>query len=158
MTLMDAQQYDEARGRRRRNLIIAGVFAFLILAWVAYHFRNYPQRHTVDKFFGALQRQDMETAYGIWLHDPNWKQHAQTYAQKYSFGEFQQDWGPSGEWGIIKSHTVDCSLSSGNGVIVQVTVNGRTQHAYVWVSKDDRTLSFPPADIDCGNWWGWVTE
>ena len=40
----------------------------------------------------------------------------------------------------------------GNGVIVQVTVNDRTEHAYVWVEKSDRTLSFSPNEIDCGNW------
>jgi hypothetical protein len=55
---------------------------------------------------------------------------------------------------------VDCSLSpgSGSGVIVQVTVNGRAQHAYVWAQKSDKTLSFSPSEIECGNWWTWVVE
>jgi hypothetical protein len=112
----------------------------------------------VDKFFGALQQQDLESAFAVWSHDPQWKQHPEKYA-KYGYGEFQQDWGPSGEWGIIKSYSVDCSLSSGSGVIVQVTVNGRTQHAYLWLERSDKTLHFPPpGEIDCGNWWGWVSE
>lgn len=157
MTLMDAQQYDETRDRRRRNLIIIGVIVALILAWVAFHLRDYPERHAADKFFAALRKDDIEGAYAIWMQDPNWKQHPQKYS-KYTFGDFSQDWGPSGQWGIIKSYKVDCSYSSGNGVIVQVTPNQRAEHANVWVSKSDKTLSFSPNEIDCGNWWGWLTE
>jgi hypothetical protein len=157
MTLMDAQQYDEARARRRRNFIIAGVFAFLILAWIVYHFRNYSERRAADNFFAALQSQNIEGAYALWLKDPDWKQHPQRYSQ-YSFGDFTRDWGPAGDWGIIKSHKINCSYSSGSGVIVQGTVNNRAEHAYVWVDKGNKTLHFSPNDIDCGNWWGWLTE
>lgn len=157
MTLMDAQQYDEARARRRTKQIIAGVIIVLILAWVGYHFRNYPERKAASEFFSALQRGDIEGAYALWLKDPNWKQHPQKYSQ-YTFGDFSQDWGPSGEWGIIKSHQIDCSLSSGSGVIVQATINQRAEHAYVWVDKSDKTMHFSPNDISCGNWWGWLTE
>ena len=157
MTLMDAQQYDESRDRRRRNLIIIGVLVVMFVAWVIYHFRNYPERHAAANFFSALQQQNVEQAYGLWMKDPEWKQHPAKYSN-YSFGDFSQDWGPSGEWGIIKSYDVDCSYSSGSGVIVQVTVNKRKEHTYVWVDKSDKTLHFTPNDIDCGNWWGWLTE
>ncbi len=154
---MDAQQYDEGRDRRRRNLIIGAVLAGLILAWVAYHLRNYPERHAVDKFFAVLQQQDIEKAYAIWQKDPDWKQHTDRYA-KYTFGDFSRDWGPAGEWGKIKSYSVDCSYSSGGGVIVQVTINQRAEQASVWVDKSDKRLYFPQNPIDCGNWWGWLTE
>lgn len=157
MTLMDAQQYDEARARRRRNLIIIGVIAALVFAWVAYHLRNWPERHVADKFFTALQQQKLEEAFAVWYHDPDWKQHPEKFSQ-YSFGDFQQDWGPAGEWGIIKSHSIDCSYSTGSGVIVQATVNQRAEHTYVWVDKSDKTVHFSPNEIDCGNWWGWLTE
>ena len=154
---MDAQKFDEGRARRRRNLIIIGVVAALILAWVAYHLRNYPERHAADKFFSALEHQDIEGAYGIWFRDPGWKQHPSKYSS-YSYSEFNQDWGPASEWGTVKSYSIDCSYSSGNGVIVQATVNNRAQHAYVWVDKSDKTLHFSPNEIDCGNWFGWLTE
>src|ERR1700756_2880510 len=107
MTLMDAKEYDDSRDRRRRKLILVTIVAALILAWVGYHFRNYSERHTVDKFFNALQQQKLEDAFAIWFQDPQWKQHTEKYA-KYGYGEFQQDWGPSGEWGIIKSYSVNC--------------------------------------------------
>ena len=157
MTLMDSKVYDEAPARRRRKLIIAAVFAALILAWLGYHFRDHSERHTVRTLFHALEQHDLEGAYGIWTQDPQWKQHPEKYS-KYKFGDFQQDWGPSGEWGIIKSYSVDCSYATGSGVIVQVTINERTQHANIWVEKSDKTLHFPPNEIDCGNWWGWLTE
>ena len=158
MTLMDAKEYDEAPARRRRNLIFTAVFAGLILVWVVYHCRDYSERHIVDKFFNALQQQNLESAFSVWSQDTQWKQHPEKYAKGYTYGEFQQDWGPSGEWGIIKSYSVDCSLSTGSGVIVQITVNQRSEHAYIWVEKSDKTLHFPPDKIDCGNWWGWVSE
>ena len=157
MTLLDAQQFDEARARRRRNFIIVGIIVALILAWVVYHLRDYPERRAADTFLSALQRNDIEGAYGLWWRDPDWKQHASKYSQ-YSYGDFNQDWGPAGEWGIIKSHQVDCSYSSGSGVIVQATVNHRAEHTYIWVDKHDKTLHFSPNEIDCGNWWGWLTE
>ena len=157
MTLMDAQQYDESRDRRRRKLIMISVFAVLIIAWVLYHMRNYRERQEVAKFFVALERQDVDRAYALWMKDPNWKQHPQKYSN-YSFGDFSQDWGPSGEWGIIKSYQINCSYSSGSGVIVEVTPNQRTEHANIWVDKSDKPLHFSPNEIDCGNWWGWLSE
>lgn len=159
MTLLDAQQYDATRERRRRKLIIIIVIAVLIAAWVAYHFRDYPERSEVNKFFSSLQSQNFEQAYAIWFQDPNWKQNAAKYSN-YSYSDFFRDWGPSGEWGVVKSYHVDCSLApnGGSGVIVQVAVNQRADHAYVWAQKSDKTLSFSPTEIACGNWWTWLTE
>jgi hypothetical protein len=157
MALMDAQQYDEARERRRRNLIILAIVVAVLLAWVAYHMRNYPQRHAVAQFFGDLQKKDYEGAYGTWFQDPDWKQHPQKYSN-YTYNDFYRDWGPGGEWGLINSYKVDCSLGSGSGVIVQSTVNNRAEHSYLWVSKSDKTLSFSPTEIQCGNWFAWLLE
>ena len=159
MTLMDAQQYDSARERRRRMWIAVVVILLMLVAWAAYHYRDYPERKAASKFFAVLQSQNYEVAYSIWFHDPDWKQHTNKYSV-YAFNDFYRDWGPGGEWGLVKSYSVDCSLSpgSGSGVIVQVTVNSRAEHAYVWVEKANKTLSFSPSEIECGNWWTWITE
>jgi len=159
MTLMDAEQYDPARDRRRRRRIVVVIILILVAAWQIYHYRHYPERNAASRFFAALQSQNYETAYAVWFHDPDWKQHPNQYS-KYGFSDFYRDWGPGGEWGLVKSHSVDCSLSpgGGSGVIVQVTVNSRTEHAYVWVEKANKTLSFSPNEIACGNWWTWLTE
>lgn len=157
MTLLDAKQYDPTRDRRWRTWIIAIIIAVIVLGWLAYHFRYYSQRHEVGQFFAALQSQDYSKAFAIWNQDPNWKQHPEKY-KEYSYNDFYRDWGLGGQWGVIKSYSVNCSVSPGNGVIVQVTVNHRLEHAFVWVDKSDKTLSFSPNDIDCGNWFGWLTE
>jgi len=159
MTLMDAQQYDESRDRRRRIWIAVIIVIILLGAWLAYHMRDYPERNAVGKFFAALRSQNYQAAYSLWFHDPDWKQHASKYSA-YPFNDFYRDWGPGGEWGLVKSATVDCSLSpgGGSGVIVQVTVNDRGEHPYIWVQKSDKTLSFSPNEIQCGNWWAWVAE
>lgn len=159
MTLMDAQQYDLARERRRRTVIIVIVLALLVGAWIAYHLRDSHERVIVKKFFLDLQKQDYEGAYSVYFHDTDWKQHPSKYS-RYSFSDFYRDWGPGGEWGLVKSFHVDCSLSpsGGSGVIVQVAVNDRADHAYVWVERSDKTLSPSPNEIECGNWWTWLTE
>ncbi|HEY7616230.1 MAG TPA: hypothetical protein VH744_05455 [Terriglobales bacterium] len=146
MTLMDAQHYDEARARRRKIIISSAVFLVLVLAWLVWAYRYWPEERIVDHFFAALQKQDFEGAYGVWMRDPQWKQHPQKY-DRYPYHEFYTDWGPGGEWGIVKSHEIYASgtpKGGGSGVVVEVIVNGRAEHARVWVEKADKTLSFSP--------------
>ena len=155
MTLFEAQPYDSVRARKRRVLITAIAAIVLVILIVGWNFRHFPQEHAVDNFFAALQQQNFETAYGIWNHDPDWKQHPDKYAN-YSFGEFMKDWGPGGQWGQIKSYHVDGSAipRGGNGtkfdvgssgVVVVVTVNERVaDKAHIWVEKSDKTLGFSP--------------
>jgi hypothetical protein len=129
MTLLDAQHFDEAAARRRKIRIATVIITVLVLAWVAWTFRHWPQEHLVEKFFSALQDKNYEAAYSLWTND------------------FYRDWGPGGEWGVIKSHSVYGSVSpkgSSSGVVVDVIVNERAEHARVWVQKSDKTLSFSP--------------
>ena len=146
MTLLDAEQYDPSRERWRR-LKIGGVVALvLVLAGVAWLNRNWIEERAVDRFFTALEQKNYEAAYGIWMHDPQWRQHGDRYSQ-YPFNDFYRDWGPGGEWGLIKSHKIYGSINpsgGSSGVIVDVIVNERTEHARIWVQKSDKTLSFSP--------------
>ena len=146
MTLLDAQHYDEAAARRRRNRIASAVVLLLIVLWLAWTYRNFPEERIVGLFFDALQKHDYEAAYGIWMHDRQWKQHPQRYSN-YPFNEFYRDWGPGGEWGLIRSYKIYASgtpKGGGSGVVVEVIVNDRAEHARVWVEKSDKTLSFSP--------------
>jgi hypothetical protein len=121
----------------------------LVLTFLAWWFRYWPEQRIVGHFFDALQKQDYKTAYGIWMHDPNWAQHPGNYA-KYSYGDFYRDWGPGGEWGLIKTQRVyGASTCPGpaSGVVVDVVVNDRAEHAQVWVEKSDRTLSYSPCEL-----------
>jgi hypothetical protein len=152
MTLLDAAPPDYARERRRKTIVFIILIVLVVLGLVIWRFRYWPEEHVVDKFFSALERGNYETAYGVWMHDPNWKQHAGKYPN-YPYNDFYRDWGPGGEWGLVKSHSVDCALGTqeGTGVIVQVTVNGRSEHPYLYVGKSDKSISFSPNELRCGS-------
>jgi len=143
MTLLDAPQYDPAKTRRRNirlGLLVVAVLVLLVVGWL---YRNWPAEHAVDHFFTAIQKQDYETAYGIYMHDPDWRQHMQKYSQ-YTYSDFYRDWGPGGEWGLVKSHRVYGSASIQGGVVVEVVVNERADRARLFVLKADKTLTVYP--------------
>src|SRR5215471_15735407 len=155
MTLFQTKPYDPVAARKRRNLIIAILVVVAVCAILGWNFRHYPEEHQVSKFFSALEEKNYEQAYGVWNNDADWKQHPDKYSN-YSFQEFMKDWGPGGEWGVIKSYHVDGSAvpKGGNGtkfdvgssgVVVVVTVNERVaDKAHIWVEKSDKTLGFSP--------------
>jgi hypothetical protein len=145
-TLFDAKPFDESRARRKAIVIWTTIAAVIIIAALAWWFRYWPEEHKVDQFFTALENKNYEQAYTIWTNDPQWKQHQEKHA-RYPFGEFYIDWGPGGEWGLVKSHKVDGSAApkgAATGVVVVVTVNDRAEKARVWVEKADKTLAFSP--------------
>jgi hypothetical protein len=149
MTLLDAQEYDPEKSRKRRKQIISAIAILLIVLALGWWFRYWPEERIVGHLFDALQKQDYKTAYGIWMHDPQWEQHPGEHP-KYLFNDFYRDWGPGGEWGLIKTYKVygasNCP-GGGSGVVVDVIVNDRTEHAQVWVEKSDHTLSYPPCEL-----------
>src|SRR4029077_15657260 len=139
-------QYDFARARRRKIKIAGAVIVVLVAMWLAWAYRNWPEEHVAERVFGALQKQECAAAYGIWMNDPQWRQHPEQHS-KYPFNEFYTDWGPGGEWGLVKSHEIYGSAipkGGGSGVVVEVIVNGRSTHARVWVEKSDKTMTFSP--------------
>jgi hypothetical protein len=150
MTLLDAREYHPEKERKKNARIISAVVLVLVLAFVGWYNRFWPERRIADWFFSALQKQDFETAYGIYFHDPGWQQHPQKHAQ-YPFGEFKRDWGSGGEWGIVKTFKIygesNCP-NGGSGVVVDVIVNDRAQHAQLYVDKTDKTISSPPCDLE----------
>src|SRR6266403_4736206 len=147
MTLLDAQQYDPAKEKRRKTKIALTEAVVLILAVLGWMYRNWPEEHAVSRFFSALEKQDYEGAYGIYFHDPSWRQHAQKYSQ-YTYADFYRDWGPGGEWGLVKSHRIYGSANTkgfgSGGVVVEVVVNDRAEHARMFVQKPDKTLTVYP--------------
>ncbi|SRR5579871_6426163 len=149
MTLLDARQYDPERERKRNRRIVITVLIILIALFLGWWFRYWPEEHLVGNFFAALQKQDYKQAYALWMHDPNWQQHPDQHP-KYPFNDFYRDWGPGGQWGIVKTYKVFGASrcpGGGTGVVVDVVVNDRAEHAQVWVEKSDNTLSYPPCEL-----------
>src|ERR1700683_3797368 len=136
MTLLDAQEYDSEKARKSRKQIISAIAILVIVLALGWWFRYVPDDRIVGHFFDALQKQDYQTAYGIWMHDPQWARHPEEHP-KYPFNDFYRDWGPGGA----------ASSGGGSGVVVDVIVNERTEHAQVWVEKSDHTLSYPPCEL-----------
>ncbi len=147
MTLLDAQPYDAAKTRRRNIRIMVTIAVVIVLAALAWMYRNWPEEHSVDKFFAALEHQNYEAAYGIYFNDPGWLQHRQKYSQ-YTYADFYRDWGPGGEWGLIKSYRIYGSANTKGfgrgGVVVEVIINERSEHARMFVQKSDKTLTVYP--------------
>jgi hypothetical protein len=146
MTLMDAKEFDEAGARRKKARIVVIVVALLVVGFLAYQFRYWPEERLVDKFFAALERKDYQTAYGLYMADPAWQRHPQQYPL-YPYNEFYRDWGPGGEWGLVKNYKIyatgECP-HGGSGVIVEVVVNQRSEHEQIYVQKKEKTFSPSP--------------
>ncbi len=150
MTLLNSPEYDAAREKRKRILLI-GTGAFILLAVVigvggfllghGWFFSNLPVEHRVGDFLTALEAKDYPKAYGIWMNDPDWQQHPQKY--DYTLQRFTEDWTTESDWGPIKSHHVDISKRTGTGVIVAVRVNDSPKKMFMWYEKSNGTLTYP---------------
>jgi len=151
MSLFEAQPVDERKERRKSILKISVIVILLVVAVLAYLLRYWPEEHAVNRFFTAIEKKDYDHAYALWTADPQWKQHADRYAN-YSFGQFELDWGPAGEYGVITSHKVNGAVSPPSktgvttGVVVVVTVNDRAEPACLWVEKRSKQISFSPLE------------
>lgn len=156
-SLFDAPPPDpraEARSRALKRWAIVAVVVLIVLGGLLYWNRYWPEERTVDKFFSAIEQKDYAKAYSIWTADPDWQQHADKYKQ-YTYGQFQLDWGPTGEYGTINKHdirgAVSPSTSTGDatGVIVAVQINGIADErklSCLWVEKSTKAMSYSPME------------
>src|SRR5260370_33910227 len=85
--------------------ILSEIVFLLLAGFFLWWFRYWPEQRVAEHFFDALEKQDYESAYGIWMQDPQWRQHPDRY-KKYLFHEFYTDWGPGGQWGVVKSYKI----------------------------------------------------
>ncbi|MGC2211490.1 MAG: hypothetical protein WA532_15395 [Candidatus Korobacteraceae bacterium] len=148
-TLFGSQPYDAAAERRRRIRWACAIAAVIAIAALLWFNRYWPEEHRVNQFFAQLEANHFEGAYGIWMNDPNWKQHPEEY-KRYPFDKFYQDWGPGGDWGPIRSYKIvgaQKPRASASGVVVGVRVNGRKELCSLWVEFKDKTLGFSPDEM-----------
>ena len=155
MALMDAKEYDPRPAQKRRRIIATVVVVVLAVAVYLYLTRYDSEKRVINNFFSAIEQKDFDAAYGIYYADPNWKQHPEKYPS-YTINQFKLDWGPSGEYGAITSHQVDCALEppkkdfvSASGVIIVITINKRAESRSMWVEKKSKTLTDSPMKVLC---------
>ncbi len=157
MTLLDAPKYDERRARLIHRLSIAAIIVVIvgaIGAWlwflqIPWQFWHWPADHKINTFLDTVEKGDLQKAYGIWNNNPNWQQNPNQYAP-YTLQAFTKDWGPSSDYGVIKSHKIVVAHHSGNGVIVGVDINGGKTPIFLFVDDKNGTIAFSPVELYSG--------
>jgi len=163
MTLLDAPAFDEARARRRLIAgysTAAGLVVLFILWWFLagrpvdwpWRWNNHLfGRMAVNRFMADIEKNDLQAAYGVWIHDKNWQQHPQQHGA-YPFERFQDDWNPTSPDAEyhegIHSHRIAAARIYGNVLLVAILVNGAKQDALdlTW-DPHTRQLSFAPPGV-----------
>ena len=98
----------------------------------------------------AVVAGNMQQAYQIWKPSPS-----------YTFKDFQDDWGPNGYYGPVKSFQRDedrtiCAGASGVEIKIELSPyqpfpednemlkQSKTKEVTLWVQLKDESISFPP--------------
>jgi hypothetical protein len=149
MTLLDAPKYNARRARVIRNSVIAAVAAVVIIAAATWWFWDWPEQHRVNSFFSTVEAEDFKKAFAMWNNDPNWLQHPDQY-KLYSFTQFQKDWGPASDYGVIKSHEIVITKTVGNGVVMGVNINGGKTPLFLRVDHKTKQIGFSPIELYTG--------
>jgi hypothetical protein len=104
----------------------------------------------VNAFFTAVEKNDMNAAYSIWIHDRDWQKHPERHSG-YTFDRFQKDWSPESpdnEYGSIHSHRIAAATMHGNVLQVGIFVNERKSKAInLDYDPKDHSLNFSPEDV-----------
>jgi hypothetical protein len=161
MTLLDAPTYDEARARRRQVILYGSLgLAFILIVtywllagrpidWPWNWYAHLRGRTTANHFLAAVEQNELERAYGIWMHDPDWQKHPNNF-KSYPFDRFQDDWSrtsPDNEYGIIQSHKIVAARVYKNVLLMGILINGRKSKAlFLTYFPKDHTLNFAPPD------------
>ena len=136
------------RERRNRRILIGVVLSLLVAALLYWQFKNYRQERVAKRFLATLERQEYREAYDIWMSEESSVKSGVRQSKplpSYRYQDFLRDWGPEGEYGKVERFEMTGSRSRGAGVIVTFRINGK--EARIWVEKADKSLSFPPEDI-----------
>jgi hypothetical protein len=149
MTLLDAPVYNARRARTIRNSILSAILAVIVLAILAWVFWDWPEQHRVNNFLATVESGDLSKAYGEWNNDPDWRNHLAQY-KGYSFADFSKDWGPSSDYGKIRSHKLDVTKTVGNGVVIGVDINGGKTPLFLRVDHKTKTIGFSPVELYVG--------
>jgi hypothetical protein len=127
MTIFQAKEYDPGIEKRRRIYGIAAIALVIVAGLLVYHFWDWREERVVNKFFTAIEHRDYERAYALW-----------------------NDWGPTGEYGEIRSHHIRTAMTPKNssGVVVVTMINDRKEPLPLWVEKNDHSITFLPPTLN----------
>jgi hypothetical protein len=157
MTLMDAPQFNARRARLIRDLSIAALVLVILgavggaLFAIDYPWQlwNWPADHRVNAFLDDVQSGNMQKAFADWNNDPDWQQHPQKY-KLYDMNQFEKDWGPGSDYGVIKSHRIVVAKRVGNGTVMGVDINGGSTPIFLRVDNKSHEIGFSPMELYVG--------
>jgi hypothetical protein len=129
--------------------VIIGAAVLLAVTIPLYLFlRFHTEKVTACLFLSELVAGDYQAAYRTWKP-----------GSSYSFQDFMRDWGPSGEYGPVKSYDLLSARSPGgaSGVIITVDVSSispfpsdaasNVKELRLWVERSDQSISYAPEEI-----------
>lgn len=148
MSLLDAS--DQAPPSRvPRYVILAVVVILLILFFVWRAVRFKAEEQTVTTFLTAVAAGNMQQAYQLWQP-----------TSSYTLKDFEDDWGPGGYYGPVKSFEIDSSFEprkSSSDIAVRVLLSpfasfpkndtieqNKTKSVTIWVNRNTHSLSTGP--------------
>lgn len=143
MTLLDANQSEPSKTPRYIILGVLIVFLIVFLVWRSVRYDA--EEKVASEFFSALAAGNMQQAYNLWHPAPD-----------YSFNDFEDDWGPKGFYGPVKSFKIDSAEAprkSITSVAVKVLVSAvspfpkdesKAKTVVIWVNRANHSLSSPP--------------
>jgi hypothetical protein len=166
MTLMDAPKFDAQASRRRALTIygfIGGFVLLLLFAWLAVgHPLDAPWnwwtywtgQRAAEKFLTKVEANDMQAAYGVWVHDSRWQDHKADFTG-YPYDRFAAAFGPSSqenEYGTISSHKVVVAKIWGGNLVLGAMINGRkSKPLFLVYDRKAHTLGFSPVELTIGD-------
>jgi hypothetical protein len=146
--LFDAVE-EPRQSKKRRRIILAIVAVVFVAGGLWWVLQYHTERVTILHFMNAVIAGNMQQAYQIWKP-----------SQSYSFKDFQDDWGPTGYYGPIKSFRVTKTehLRGGSGVEIKIRMSpyqpfpddddlakqNKSKEVTLWVQFNDESISFPP--------------
>jgi hypothetical protein len=153
LTLLDAaNQPPPSKAPRYIIIAILAVAAiYLLTIFISHEILLRHEEQVVESFLNAVVSGDLQHAYQIWQP-----------TESYSLKDFEDDWGPNGYYGPIKSYRVMSAFEprrSSSDVAVRVLVSpyqsfpandspeqSKTKEVVIWVNRNTHSLSLgPPA-------------
>lgn len=148
MSLLDSA--DQAPPSKVPRYVMLAVLVVLIvgfLIWRAIRFKA--EEQTVETFLNAVISGNMQQAYQLWQP-----------TSSYTLKDFEDDWGPSGYYGPVKSFEIDSAVKpskSSSDVAVHVLLSpyqpfpkndtieqNKTKNVTIWVNRNTHSLSTGP--------------
>ena len=154
MTLFDAADVRPPSRIRKYLIRVAAVIVTIVVfvavfpSYLWYPFVYYKEVRATARLMDAIVAGDTQRAYQLWKPAPS-----------YSFKDFQDDWGPSGYYGPVKSYRLGRPEHMKNSTATDVPVDvspyqpfpggdpikmTKTKTVHLWVEFRDQSISFAP--------------